>query len=140
MQRYNNSDNSERLSEDILCEMLEFLQFKIRTRRLSLTDAEALQRLFSGIEITGTAEDFARFYGQSPINVRTVLCRKYSGRKIRAVLYSFRRFSAVVPAGWREKMRCIKYAENKGIAKTNCGKCNNLSRQDPSCELCDNER
>ena len=58
MQRYNNSDNPERLSEDILCEMLEFLQFKIRTRRLSLTDAEALQRLFNGIEITGTASRF----------------------------------------------------------------------------------
>ena len=76
MQRYNNSDNTGHLSEEILCEMLEFLLFKVRHRRLSLDDAETIQRLFSGIEITGTADDFARFYGQSPVNVRTVLCRK----------------------------------------------------------------
>ena len=59
---YDKSPNKENLSEEILCELLQFLQYKIRHKRLSLTDAEAIRRIFEGIDITGTADDFARFY------------------------------------------------------------------------------
>lgn len=43
---YDKIPNKENLSEEILCEMLQFLQHKIRTKRLSLSDAEAIRRIF----------------------------------------------------------------------------------------------
>lgn len=104
---YNNSTISDALSEEIPCEMLQFLQHKIRNKQLSVNDIDALRHIFDGLEVTGTTDDFARFYGQKPVTVRTVICRKYIGKPKRAVLYSFRKFRRLVPASWR----CIKEAD-----------------------------
>lgn len=111
---YDKIPNKENLSEEILCEMLQFLQHKIRTKRLSISDAEAIRRIFDGIDITGTAEDFARFYGQNPVNVRSVICRKYLGKPRRVVLYSFNKFRRLIPSSWRS---CTKDAESKRPAE-----------------------
>ena len=113
MQSYDKIPNTENLSEEILCEILQFLQYKIRNKKLTLSDAEALRSIFDGIEITGTAEDFARFYKQNPVNVRSVICRKYIGKPRRAVLYSFRKFRRLIPSSWR----CSGNAESQRPAK-----------------------
>lgn len=39
---YDKIPNTENLSEEILCEILQFLQYKIRNKKLTLSDAEAL--------------------------------------------------------------------------------------------------
>ena len=82
---YDKNPNKETLAEEILCEMLQFLQYKIRNHKLTITDSDAIRRIFDGIEITGTADDFAKFYGQHPVTVRSVICRKYIGKPRRAV-------------------------------------------------------
>jgi hypothetical protein len=109
---YDNSTISEKFSEEILCEVLDFLKFKIRNKRLNITEAQVIHHLFDGIEITGTAEDFAKFYGQNPVNVRCVICRKYIGKPRRAVLYSFNKFRKIVPSSWRS-CRCSKDADGQ---------------------------
>lgn len=113
---YDNSSISETFSQEILCEMLDFIKFKIRNKRLSLSDAQALHRIFDSIEINGTAEDFARFYGQNPVNVRCVICRKYIGKPRRAVLYSFSKFRKIIPSSWRFG-RCSNDADSQRHAK-----------------------
>lgn len=52
MQMYDNSPISDKLSDEILCELLQFLQYKVRNKRLSISDAEALRHLFDAIERT----------------------------------------------------------------------------------------
>ena len=116
MQMYDNSPISDNLSAEIICEVLQFLQYKVRNKRLSLSDAEAIRHLFDGLDITGTADDFARFYGQHPVNVRSVICRKYLGKPRRVVLYSFRQFRRLVPASWR-KGRCSEKADGEPSAE-----------------------
>ena len=112
---YNNSTISDALSEEILCEILQFLQHKIRNKELSVNDIEALRHIFDGLEITGTTDDFARFYRQKPVTVRTVICRKYIGKPKRAVLYSFRKFRRLIPDSWC----CRKDAECQSCADGN---------------------
>lgn len=111
---YDNSQISDKLSEEILCEVLDFLKYKVRHKKLSLSDTEALRHLFDGLEVTGTPDDFARYYGQHPVNVRSVICRKYIGKPRRAVLYSFRKFRSLIPASWR---RCTDSADGQRAAK-----------------------
>lgn len=109
---YDKNPNKETLAEEILCEMLQFLQYKIRNHKLTVTDSDAIHRIFDGIDITGTADDFAKFYGQHPVTVRSVICRKYIGKPRRAVLYSFNKFRRLIPSSWR-KDRCTDAADSE---------------------------
>ena len=122
---YNNSPISENLSDEILCELLQFIQYKIRNKRLTISDAQAIRHIFDGIEISGTAEDFARFYGQNPVTVRSVICRKYAGKPRRSVLYSFKQFRRIVPASWRVKC-CSKMTDKQPDMEIVEAKCNKL--------------
>ena len=125
---YDKSPNRENLSEEILCELLQFLQYKIRHKCLTVSDAQALQKLFNDIDISGTADDFAKFYGQHPVTVRSVICRKYIGKPHRAVLYSFKQFRNILPALWR-KRRCTNGDDNQFDAELNGELCNKLPKR-----------
>lgn len=111
---YDKNPNKETLAEEILCELLQFLQFKIRNHKLTVADSEAIHRIFDGIDITGTADDFAKFYGQHPVTVRSVICRKYIGKPRRArrgfpFFYLIKDNCTAMPAA------LLKFAKSGGI-------------------------
>lgn len=50
-----------------------------------------------------TIEEIARFYNQTPNNVRVVINRKLIMKPRRKVLYSFTDFAKIVPESWKKK-------------------------------------
>lgn len=122
---YNKSTISDNLSEEILCELLQFLQYKVRNKRLSVSDAEAIRRIFDGVEISGTADDFAQYFKQNPVNVRSVICRKYIGKPRRAVLYSFKQFLRLIPPSWVAS-RCAKCPHGQQDNAPDGERCNKI--------------
>ena len=48
---YDKNPNKETLAEEILCEMLQFLQFKIRNHKLTVADSEAIHRIFDTLNM-----------------------------------------------------------------------------------------
>lgn len=105
MQIYDNSGKDYPIGKQLLPDFLGFLKYKVDNDKLTLEEAENLLKVFSdGIHLCGTADDFASYYGQSSVNVRSVISRKLLSRPRRAVLYDFRKFSAVIPRRWAIKM------------------------------------
>lgn len=92
---------NENLCKRILLEFLDFLRYKVENDRLTMEDMQALTRMIeSGLEVRGTAEDFARFYGKSVDSVRHVLHRKVFDKPKREVMHLFSRFRKNVPSSW----------------------------------------
>lgn len=101
MQSYNNSPLGQTISKKILLNAIDFLRYKVAHDKLSVGEAEALMRFFcEGLDLQGTADEFARFYGKSKNNVKVVICRKMSDTPIRKVLYPFSKFCRLVPESW----------------------------------------
>lgn len=61
---------------------------------------EAASAVCNNIDAYGSISDIAEFYGQSESNVRNVIARKMFDKPKRKVLYSFNKFSAIVPNSW----------------------------------------
>ena len=100
------SDNSQYFGKKLVLEFLDFLRYKIETDGLTVDEVEALAKtLEKGLPLSGTAQDFARFYERSKDNVNVVLSRKMLSPPTRKVLYSFNAFRKVVPASWRQKFQ-----------------------------------
>lgn len=94
----------ENFAKEIILEFLDFLRFKIENDRLTLGDTEAMARVFEqGLDLTGTADDFARFYGKSKTNVTTVIDRKFLPKPTRMVSYRFNDFRKAVPSSWNHR-------------------------------------
>ena len=112
MQRYNNSGKEVRVGKKILSDFLGFLKYKVDNDLLTLEEEQALVHIIeSGLPLSGTTDDFASYYHQAPVNVRSVINRKLLDRPIRKVLYPFAPFSQVVPDSWRTKKCCTEDAD-----------------------------
>lgn len=111
MQIYNNSAEDKNFAKKIISDFLGYLKYKVDNDKLTLPEMQAAIRAIDKIELRGTANDFAEFYGQSPVNVRSQISRKMLEKPIRAVLYSFRAFSKIVPEKWRYP--CCKQISDK---------------------------
>lgn len=89
------------IGKKIVLEFLDYLRFKVENDRLTLEDTEAIARVFeSSLDLTGTADDFAKFYGKSKTNVTTVIDRKMLSKPKRLVSYKFREFQRARPSSW----------------------------------------
>lgn len=101
MQSYNNSSSGQAISKKILLNAIDFLRYKVEHDSLTVGEAERLMRFFcEGLDLKGTADEFARFYGKSKNNVRVVLCRKTDATPIRSVLYPFTKLLKAIPSRW----------------------------------------
>ena len=117
MQSYDKKADEKKLGRKFLSEFLSFLKYKVDHDLLTLDEVELMVDVIRrDIEIGGTADDFARHFKQSPVNVRCVISRKYIGKPKRKVLYSFNKFLKIVPDRW---LCCKQDAENKANGKRN---------------------
>ena len=104
MQIYDNMPKEQNLGKRIVLEFLDFIRYKIENDSLTLEEADSIAKtLESGLNLTGTADDFARFYGKSKTNVTTVIDRKMLPKPRRLVIHSFNAFRKVIPKGWIHK-------------------------------------
>ena len=103
MQSYENKQKEQGVCKRIVLDFLGYLAYKIKTDSLTVEETESLARAFAeNLNLTGTTEDFARYYGQSRENVKMVINRKMLAKPKRRVFYSFDAFRKVVPKRWLE--------------------------------------
>lgn len=89
--------------------LINFLTYCIeRLRNGECTEEElesAYREAVTHIDVRGTCDDFARFYGQPKTNIRNVLSRRYipeTQKPRRSVTYNFRWFDSIIPKSWRK--------------------------------------
>lgn len=91
-------------AKQILSEMLAYYKCKVDNDLCTMAEIESAQKaLTENMEIYGTIEDLAKFYGVSPGNVRATISRKLLAKPIRRVFYPFHKFLKIVPTKWRKK-------------------------------------
>ena len=101
MQKYNNMPKEQNIGKKIVLEFLDFLRFKIENDELTMEETESLARTMEiNLQLMGTTDDFARFYGKSKTNVTTVIDRKMMPRPKRTLLHSFNLFRKNKPSTW----------------------------------------
>lgn len=101
MQKYNNMPKEQNNFKGIVIEFLDYLRYKIENDRMTMEDMEALARTIEcNLDLCGTADDFARFYGKSKTNITTVIDRKMLSRPKRMVMHSFNEFRKARPKAW----------------------------------------
>ena len=85
----------------ILSEFLGFLQYKVDNDLLTMEEVESIARVIEeNLTVMGTADDFARFYGQSRTNVSSAIDRRMLAKPVRRVFYNFNIFNRIVPDKW----------------------------------------
>lgn len=85
----------------VVIEFLEFVKKKVETGNLTMQEWESISRTIeSGMDLKGTTEDFARFYGKSKTNITTVIDRKMLPKPERRLLHSFNLFQKAKPKSW----------------------------------------
>jgi len=101
MQSYNKESKDKALCKKILSEVLGFLKSKVDNDALTLEEEQAFVRLIEdNIPLAGTADDFARYFRQTPGSVRAVIHRKLLSKPTRRVAYRFLDFLRIVPEKW----------------------------------------
>lgn len=91
-------------AKQILSEMLAYYKYKVDNDLCTMAEIESAQKaLTENMQIYGTIDDFANFYGVSPGNVRATISRKLLAKPIRRVFYPFHKFLKIVPTKWRKK-------------------------------------
>lgn len=104
MQKYEEDLKDCSLCKRIVLEFLDYLSFKIRNDTLTMEETESLVKTFlDNINLTGTIDDLAGFYGQSRNNVKVVINRNLIPKPKRRVFYSFNAFRKIVPRRWLER-------------------------------------
>ena len=102
MQKYENQNTNHNLGKKILSDFLGFLKYKVDNDLLTIDEISAIKEIvMKEIPLSGTSEDFAKYYHQSPINVRSVINRKLLAKPKRKVLYPFLEFSEIIPEKWK---------------------------------------
>ena len=100
-QRYKEDSSLQKFSKKLLLNAIDFLRYKVKNDSLTVSEGEALMRFFcESLNLQGTADEFAAFYGKSKNNVRVVICNKMLDSPIRKVLYPFSKFAKVIPKSW----------------------------------------
>ena len=91
-------------AEDYLLEILDFYRFKIVEGNCGMSDIESLTKLLEeNMNVSGTKDEFAKFYGRSKDAVSSVINRRLLQKPRRnIVLYPFNEFSKKVPESWHK--------------------------------------
>ena len=94
--------DNQTLVKRILSDFLGYLRYKVENDKLTMEEEQAFVKLIEdNLPISGTSDDFARYYKQSPVNVRSVINRKMVDKPRRMVMFSFLKFSKIIPDKWR---------------------------------------
>lgn len=90
------------LVKKIISDVLGFLKYKVDNDKLTLEEEQAIVRMIEkNLPLSGTSDDFARYYKQSPVNVRSVINRRMLDKPVRKVMYPFLSFIKIIPSRWR---------------------------------------
>ena len=91
-------------AKNILSEILAYYKYKVDNDLYTMAEIDSAQKaLMENMQIYGTIDDFANFYGVSPGNVRATISRKLLAKPIRRVFYPFHKFLKIIPTKWRKK-------------------------------------
>ena len=91
---------------DLREEMKQILRFyEQRLDHCTMGEMKAFNHaLIEHMEIDGTIDDFAEFYGKSKDAVNSVIKRRmFQKPKRNVVLYPFHAFHKIIPNSWRKK-------------------------------------
>ena len=85
-----------------LIDIIDFYKYKNESDRCTMEEIESLTKtLEENLDISGTIEDFAKFYNQPRTNISSVIHRSLLNKPRRRVSYSFMAFSKIVPKSWK---------------------------------------
>ena len=103
---YENNQKDKNVAKKIILEFLDYLRYKVESDKLTMEETRSIARVIDeGLTLSGTADDFAEFYGQSRDNVKVVISRKLLDKPRRRVFYRFNTFRRVIPESWRDRHR-----------------------------------
>lgn len=81
--------------------LLDYYQFQLKNGGCTVGAMEEFYKLLvQNMNIVGTVEDFAKFYGVSEANVRSVINRYSTDKPIRRVFYRHNLFRKIIPSKW----------------------------------------
>ena len=94
----------EKLMKETLSEFLGFLKYKVDNEILTLEEVQSIAMVVAeNLRLSGTAQDFAGYFGQSLTNVRSVIKRHIPLTHERRVMYPFREFLTHIPKKWHHR-------------------------------------
>lgn len=103
MQSYNKDSG---FGKKILSNFLGFLKDKVDNDELTLEEEQAILRIIEkDLPLSGTSDDFARYFKKTPGNVRAVINRRVMSKPKRRVLHNFLDFCRAVPEKWLSENR-----------------------------------
>ena len=90
-----------------LIRIFKFYEQRLEDGDCMMSEVESTLRVLEeNMEINGTIDDFARFYGKSKDAVNSVIKRRMIDKPRRnVVLYPFHKFNKLIPSSWREKRK-----------------------------------
>ena len=92
----------DNVGKRILLEFIDFFRYKVENDLLTMQEMESLARTIEeNVKLLGTADDFARFYGQPRTNISSTINRNMLEKPIRRVFYSFNAFRKIAPRKWK---------------------------------------
>ena len=92
-------------TKEMLSEVLGYYKYKVDNNLCTMAEMQdALNAMECNMEIYGTVEDFAKYFGKSKDAVNGIIKRNVYEKPIRGiVLRSFHKFIKRVPDSWRVK-------------------------------------
>ena len=91
----------DNVGKRILSEFLDFMKYKVDNDLLTMEEVESIAKTIEeNLDLAGTADDFARYYGQSRTNVSSVINRRMLEKPVRIVYYRFKSFRRIIPDKW----------------------------------------
>lgn len=85
-----------------LSEILGYIKYKLDNDLCTPEEIESVSRMVQeNLELHGTIEDIAKFYGVPESKVRNTINRKMIEKPKRRVYYRFLSFMKIVPKKWR---------------------------------------
>lgn len=90
-------------AKQLLTEILDYYKYKVDNNLCTMAEIESAAKVLTeNMEVYGTIDDLAKFYGVSNVNIRATISRKLIAKPIRRVFYPFHKFSKIVPERWRK--------------------------------------
>lgn len=96
-------------AKEVLSEILAYYKYKVDNNLCTMEEMESAKKaLEESMEIYGTIDDIADFYGKTPGNVRVAINRKMIAKPKRKLLYPFHEFVKIVSDKWRKTKKIEK--------------------------------
>ena len=85
-----------------LSELIGYIKYKVDNDLCTPEEIESVSKMaMENLELYGTIEDMAKFYGVQESKVRNTINRKMVEKPKRRVYYRFISFMKIVPDKWR---------------------------------------